>query len=130
MHMQEVKKNMQKRHKNREKIIKNSIIGIIDNLESLVKGISISNEKTIWSEYYEETNYTDDSFQQKQSIIRKCLKKIKPSVVLDLGSNTGIFAEIAQEFTEHVIACDNDHGVINKLYNKCKKEKVQYCHLF
>ena len=40
-----------------------------------------------------------------------------------MGSNTGIFAEIAQEFTEHVIACDNDHGVINKLYNKCKKEK-------
>ena len=122
-HARSQKKYAKKDTKIGKKLSKNSIIGIIDNLESLVKGISISNEKTIWSEYYEETNYTDDSFQQKQSIIRKCLKKIKPSVVLDLGSNTGIFAEIAQEFTEHVIACDNDHGVINKLYNKCKKEK-------
>tara|TARA_B100001750_G_C15510570_1_gene603353 strand:+ start:312 stop:1664 length:1353 start_codon:yes stop_codon:yes gene_type:complete len=122
-HARSQKKYAKKDTKIGKKLSKNSIIGIIDNLESLVKGISISNEKTIWSEYYEETNYTDDSFQQKQSIIRKCLKKIKPSVVLDLGSNTGIFAEIAQEFTEHVIACDNDHGAINKLYNKCKKEK-------
>ena len=121
-HAKSQKKYSKKGIKVEKKLSKNSLLGVIKNLESLVKNLSIPNQKTTWSDYYEETNYTDSSFQQKQSIVRKYIDEIKPNVVLDLGSNTGIFAKIAYEFTEHVVACDNDHEAINRLYNECKKE--------
>ena len=121
-HAKSQKKYAKKGTKIGKKLSKNSLLGIIENLQSLIKNLSLTNEKTNWSNYYEETNYTDTSFNQKQTIVRKFLDTIKPAVVLDLGSNTGVFAKIAREFTDHVIACDEDHESINRLYIECKKD--------
>ena len=109
-------------NKQPKKLSKNSFLGVISNLESLVKRTSLSNQKTTWSDYYDETNYNDSSFSQKQDVIRNILKQINPKFVLDLGSNTGVFAKIANEFTPDVVACDNDVQTINILYSQCKKE--------
>ena len=121
-HAKSQKKYAGKKIKSGKKLSKNSFLGIITNLESMIKNLTMENKKTEWSDYYEETNYTDTSFSQKQIIVKKFLDVIKPEIVLDLGSNTGVFSKIAYEFTNNVIACDTDHESINRFYAECKKE--------
>jgi len=121
-HAKSQKKYEGKKIESGKKLPRNSFLGIITSLESLIKNLTIENKKTEWSDYYEETNYTDSSFNQKQIIVRKFLDVIKPKIVLDLGSNTGVFSKIAYEFTNNIIACDTDHESINRFYITCKKE--------
>ena len=121
-HAKSQKKYEGKKIESGKKLPRNSFLGIITSLESLIKNLTIENKKTEWSDYYEETNYSDSSFNQKQIIVKKFLDVIKPKIVLDLGSNTGVFSKIAYEFTNNVIACDTDHESINRFFTTCKKE--------
>jgi len=45
--------------------------------------------------YYEETNYTPESFERKKKIVEDFLDVMKPKTVWDLGANTGIFSRLA-----------------------------------
>jgi len=97
-----------------KKLGKNSFVGLIESLNSGVKKLNWKPEGTEWAEYYSETNYSDVSFTEKKKIIDNALDKIKPTIVWDLGANTGIFSRISSEKGIDTISSDIDPAAVEK----------------
>lgn len=103
--------------KNSEKISLNGLIGIIDNLESTIIKLKWEPKGTEWSDYYDETNYTEDSFSNKYKIVSEFFNSIPDvNMVWDLGANTGEFSRIASEKGIKTIAFDIDPSAVEKNY--------------
>ena len=46
---------------------KHALLGIIENLEGVIRGLEWKESKTEWGDYYTFTNYTDQSFEVKKT---------------------------------------------------------------
>ena len=102
-----------------------SFEGLIENLLSGIKKSKLKLEDTEWGDYYDDTNYTDESFNEKQKIVKEFLNLSNPDVVWDLGSNTGIFSRIASETCSTVISFDIDPLAIEKNYLYLKNKNIK-----
>lgn len=99
-----------------------SLLALLDNLKNTISSLNLPEEKTQWSDYYDQTNYTLDSMKEKEKIVERLLKRINPSVVWDLGANTGRFSEIAAKRASYTLAFDVDAMAVEKLFLKLKKD--------
>ena len=103
---------------------RNSYIGIIESLETAVRKLDWQPEGE-WTEYYNDTNYTNAADQHKAEIIKGYLAEINPQSVWDLGGNTGRFSRLASDQGIFTLSCDIDAGAVERNYleTKAKKEK-------
>lgn len=99
--------------------------GLIDNLESWTTKVEWKPKGTQWVDYYEvnKNNYEAQSLLHKGNLVEKFIKKINPTIVLDIGANAGFFSEIAAKYAELVIAADIDYGAIEKTYRDLVKRR-------
>ncbi len=104
------------------KFSKQSFLGLLDNLESTVKGLSWTPKGTEWGDYYSNTNYKRTAFKQKAALIEKYLTKSKPKFVWDLGANTGEFSRIASKKGIETIASDIDPAAVELNYRIVKEK--------
>lgn len=104
------------------KVSKTGLLGIIDNLNSLIKNLQWNPGGTEWADYYDNTNYNDTSFANKKTIITGFLKTVSPKSVWDLGANTGVFSRIASNAEIKTIAFDIDPAAVEKNYLRVRKE--------
>lgn len=98
------------------KVARNALLGIIDNLESYIKGLKLKAVHTEWSDYYNDTNYSKEGFQQKKDIIDDLLDRISPDELWDFGANTGIFSRIASDKGIYTVSFDIDPVAVEKNY--------------
>lgn len=96
-----------------------SFRGLIDNLESAVRGLKWRPQGTEWADYYESTNYPSDALQHKKQIVLEFLGEIKPESVWDLGANVGIFSRIASDKGIPTLSFDADHAAVERNYLQC-----------
>jgi ribosomal protein L11 methylase PrmA len=99
-----------------------SLRGLIDNLESAVSSLKCKQVGSEWGKYYEETNYSSQSFAHKKEIVTRFLDKTNPRCVWDLGANLGIFSRIASSRGIETVAFDNDVDAVEKSYLKCRRD--------
>ncbi len=106
------------------KMNKQTLSAVIDSLESSVKKLKWQPGGTEWGDYYNITNYTDDSFDHKKSLVEEYLNQTDSSLVWDLGANTGVFSRIASDKGIGTISFDIDPVAVEKnyLYSISKKE--------
>lgn len=97
------------------------LLGLIDSLESAVKKLKLSKQKTQWSNYYQETNYTKKAFEDKKRVVAKLLHKLQSDSIWDLGANTGIFSRIAASQGVYTISIDSDPLAVELNYLECQK---------
>lgn len=112
--------------KKEQKINKNALLGLLDNLRSVVKGLEWKPADTEWADYYDITNYSGDAFEEKKNVIHSFLKKVTPKTVWDLGANTGVFSRIASEMEIFTIAADIDPSAVEADYLQVRKEKTTH----
>ena len=93
-----------------------SLRGLIDNLQSTVKGLTWQPKGTEWGDYYYDTNYTDAAFEQKRQLLAEYLDEIQPRVAWDLGANTGVFSRVASEKGILTLSFDIDPAAVEKNY--------------
>jgi hypothetical protein len=105
----------------RPKLSRLGFIGIINSLESGVKGLKWNPGGTEWGDYYQDTNYSPQSFQHKKQVVAEFLEAINPSSVWDLGANTGIFSRIASDKGIRTISFDIDPAAVEKNYLECRR---------
>ena len=100
---------------------KMAFMGIISSLESAVKGLNWKPAGTEWAEYYDMTNYGDQSFSAKQELVRRYLCGVRPRTVWDLGANTGLFSRIAAKEGMLTVASDIDPAAVERGYLDCRQ---------
>jgi len=105
------------------KLSRRSFLGLIKSLSSGVKKSNWSSKGTEWGDYYSDTNYSINAFEQKKEIVSSLLDKIKPKVVWDLGANTGEFSRISSQKQIMTISFDIDPAAVEKNFLECVKRK-------
>lgn len=104
-------------------IKKQSLVNLIENLLSTVKGIRLQKSHTQWGGYYSFTNYSDKSFEHKKTLVANFVQTVKPGIVWDLGANNGVFSKIASSYGAHTVAFDIDFNAVESNYLKTKTDE-------
>jgi hypothetical protein len=103
---------------------KQKLLNIIDNLLSFVDSIKIGDEITTWNNYYEETVLSNEYVEEKTLLLKEWTADLPIQSVLDIGTNTGFYAEMAASIGKFTIAVDSDSACINRLYLNAKQKSL------
>ncbi len=101
----------------------------VDTMKRLARGLASATKRftwrprgTEWAEYYDETNYSDFAFSEKEKLIDRFLDYVKPKTVWDVGGNTGIFSRIAARRGIPTVSFDYDYAAIEKNYRTVRQK--------
>lgn len=105
-----------------QKISSMGFIGLMNSLRKAVERLTWQPSGTEWSEYYDDTNYSQEAFSQKQELAASFLDQIDGKTAWDLGANTGVFSRIASKKGFQTISFDVDFSAVEKNYLECVKD--------
>ena len=103
-----------------------SLAALIENLRSLISSLKWTPAGTEWADYYSATNYTDAALAEKEAAVTRMLERLQPSIVWDLGANTGRFSRIASTRGILTMAFDVDAAAVEKNYRACVSSGNQW----
>lgn len=104
-------------------VSRDSLMGLLDSLERTVRALRLNRvAKTEWGDYYDNTNYTDASFKEKERIVGELVDRVKPASVLDLGANDGTFSRVAAKAGALVVSADIDPLAVEANYGRVRKD--------
>lgn len=87
--------------------------------------------KTIWKDYAKTHSYSSDEASAKKEFIAKFSNTVKPSILWDLGCNTGDYSNVALENgTACSIGFDFDHGALELAFSRASEENLNFLPLF
>ncbi len=102
---------------------KNLIKGNLEGLVRVINGMNSGKSDSVWINYQDENNYSDDEVIEKKSFLENIISKRHWGLVWDIGSNTGDYSKIAAKNSDYVVAMDSDADTVDKLYNTLVNEK-------
>ena len=94
----------------------------VKRLDKTVRGLTWVPAKSEWADYATNNSYIDIDRDMKAAFVRDVVASRPWNLVWDLGCNTGTFSRIAAENANYVVAMDNDHLAIERLYLELKAE--------
>lgn len=103
-----------------------SFLSLINSLESATRKLKWNAEGTEWADYYNDTNYSSDAFQQKKQIVDDFLGNIHPKNVWDIGANDGTFSRVASNKGIQTFSFDIDPAAVEKNYLDCVRRNEKY----
>jgi len=98
----------------------------IDRLHDEVSAIASSGTPTAWQGYYatEFPSFSPSTdWTPKHHAIDALLTERAPATVLDVGSNSGWFAQLASRRGARVVAFDSDEGCVDELYRAARSDR-------
>ena len=104
------------------KVEKYSQIAIINDLISLIKKLKLRDYRTEWVNYYNFTNYKEESFEHKKKIILEYKNLVNLAKVWDFGANTGEFSRLFKNCAGEIVSLDIDPLAIEENYRRAKEE--------
>jgi hypothetical protein len=104
---------------------KQAMIGLIDSLDTAIRKLEWKPGGTEWGNYYDITNYSDAAFEHKKELVREWSARVKPTLVWDLGANTGVFSRVAGENGAFVVSSDIDPTAVEQNYRQMKRDKTE-----
>ena len=124
--------HFQKRYSDKElrsrkiSISRDRLISLMDTLKSAVTKLKWDQKKTEWSSYYDDLSYTEAALNQKQRLIEAFIGDIQPTMVWDIGANTGFFSRVASKSRIPTVSMDYDHSVVDTNYSRCKENNERH----
>ncbi|AWI27020.1 class I SAM-dependent methyltransferase [Flavobacterium pallidum] len=104
------------------KLTLKSQLKLIDALYSYIESLTVK-QQTEWDDYYNQTNYEKQAYEQKKQLTKTWASDIKAQSVLDLGGNDGTFSRELPETVGFVIVADVDPNAVEQNYRKILKNK-------
>jgi ribosomal protein L11 methylase PrmA len=104
------------------RVSRNGLIGIIEGLRKTITKLDWKPGGTEWGDYYNDTNYSDSSFEIKRRLIVTFLDEIDPAEVWDLGANIGLFSRITSDQGLSTVAFDIDPSAVEINYRQVRKQ--------
>lgn len=102
---------------NREMILSN-----LRKLRRLIRGFHWKGKGSEWADYESFHNYSDEDSSIKEEFVERCVAESGARIVWDIGCNTGRFSRIAAQYADCVLAMDQDHLAVEKLYRELREE--------
>jgi hypothetical protein len=92
---------------------------LVESLESAVRRLGWTPERSVWTEYYaHELGYSDEAFEHKKELVRKFVEEVAPETVWDIGGNVGVFARIAAAQGIPTVCFDVDPSCVEANYRQ------------
>lgn len=98
------------------KMAKSALVALIDNLRGAIERLKWRPDGTQWADYVDGTNYSDAATFAKHEIVRRYVRGFNPSVVWDMGANTGVYSRVAREVAPFVVSFDIDPAAVERNY--------------
>ncbi|CAN5603726.1 nodulation protein NoeA [soil metagenome] len=99
-------------------------MNFVASLEGAVRSCQIPSMRTEWSDYYERTNYSEAGLATKGQIVADLVGRVSPSLVWDLGANTGRFSRICADAGALTVAWDADPVAVDQGYRMSRDAPV------
>ncbi len=93
---------------------KSGLIGLLRGLRRMIARLQPKGlETTVWRNYEGNTSYDNEETNAKRAFVADFLRAVRPTMLWDLGCNTGAYSELAlANGTERVIGFDFDLGAL------------------
>ena len=112
--------------KTRSGMSRQAMVGLVESLESTIQKLNWTPHGTEWGNYYDITNYSDAAFEHKKKMVSEWTQRVRPSLVWDLGANTGVFSRIASAAgAAYVVSFDIDPAAVEQNYRQINQEKTE-----
>lgn len=92
------------------------------NLQKLVGRLEVSKDRSVWSDYRATCTYTSESAAMKRDFVERAAREGAPGRILDIGANDGEYSVLVAPHATHVVACDFDELVVDRLYRRLRVE--------
>lgn len=99
----------------------NQLQAFLGSLKNATNKLTWKHSITEWGDYYQDTNYIDESMKDKEAKVSKFLIDHKPKTsptAADFGANTGRFSRLAVEQGYFVLAHDIDDVAVDRNYRE------------
>jgi hypothetical protein len=105
---------------------KAKMLQLLSHLKAVIQSLEYKKKQSGWSNYYQQTILSDTYLREKEQVFDGFLDRIEVRNALDLGTNTGHFANRMASRGITVTATDLDARAINELYraNRQTGEKL------
>lgn len=104
------------------KFSKQKLLNLVSSLETLISKLELPQQKSTWSDYYDEAAGRSDYVETKKKIIAEWIGSLTGiKTASDLGANDGAFSRLAANSGISTIATDFDPYCINNLYRSIKR---------
>lgn len=103
-------------------VSKQSLLGMISNLRRSIESLQWAPKGTEWGDYYQATNYTHESFNEKLRLVQELLTTHECKSLWDIGGNTGRFSRIASELGIPTICFDIDPAAVDLNYRQVRSQ--------
>lgn len=100
-------------------------LNIIRSLYDYIKKLDLK-ENSEWGNYYDKTNYSNDAFKLKESMINNWVSKLVIKTVIDVGGNDGTFVRSINTELEQALVCDIDNNAVDFNYKTLKQNKETF----
>jgi hypothetical protein len=100
---------------------KQKLVNLLKGLQSLIASLKFDKFENVWGKYYEEAETRQGYLEEKKGIISSWLNSLQQiSTAIDVGGNTGEFAQLAATHCQRVICADGEHFAVEQLYKRIK----------
>jgi len=103
-------------------ISRSGLVGLLTSLEAFIEKLDCPRRPSEWGDYYGATNYSADAAADKERLVAGYLNTAGPTVVWDLGANTGRFSRLSAERGALTIAFDGDHAAVDQHYQAIRAQ--------
>lgn len=97
----------------------------IARLRKQIERATGKTESSQWSSYPSSaTHYRASDTQEKEDFVCECLQHCRPTSVLDVGANTGVYSRLAAAAGARVVSLDSDTAALDALWRTAADAKV------
>jgi SAM-dependent methyltransferase len=97
------------------------LLKTLRGLLSQMRKVTPAPRSSTWSDYAETaTHYSDEDHARKRSFVTDALAAARPTRVLDVGCNTGVYSNLAADAGAEVVSIDTDLQAVDRLCGKLK----------
>jgi SAM-dependent methyltransferase len=92
------------------------LLKTLRGLLSQMRRVTPAPRSSTWSDYAETaTHYSDEDHARKRSFVTDALAAARPTRVLDVGCNTGVYSNLAADAGAEVVSIDTDLQAVDRL---------------
>ena len=101
---------------------RSALLGLVDSLDTATRRLRWRAGGTEWADYYRDTNYTPEGFEDKRRAVAEFIAEARPRTVWDLGANDGTFSRVAASAGALTVAFDVDPACVEKNYLRVRAD--------